>query len=115
MYPTAHWRFLCTVVAALHALPVARAQAPYSVEPMRKVHAQFKGDKGTFGQFGDSITVTMAFWSPLAYELKNPSPELAKAQELVKKYMKPDCWSKWKGGAFGSDGGMTIPEEAVGV
>ncbi len=101
-------RFLFTLAALLLILPAVRAQAPGWVEPMKKVHAQFKGEKGTFAQFGDSITVTMAFWSPMAYELKNPSSELAKAHELVKKYMKPDCWSKWKGGAFGSDGGMTI-------
>src|SRR5438128_498709 len=34
---------------------------------IRKVHAKFTGRKGTFAQFGDSITVTMAFWTPLQY------------------------------------------------
>jgi hypothetical protein len=101
-------RFLLPAIALLFAVSTAQAQAPYWVEPMKKVHSQFKGEKDTFAQFGDSITVTMAFWAPMNYELKNPSPELAKSHEQVKKYMKPDCWSKWKGGAFGSDGGMTI-------
>jgi lysophospholipase L1-like esterase len=75
---------------------------------MKKVHARFKGEKGTFGQFGDSITVTMAFWAPLAGEPKNMPAEMAKAHAVVKGYMKADCWSKWKGPGFGSNGGMTI-------
>jgi lysophospholipase L1-like esterase len=108
MHSIAQSRWLLAVVSLMLALSTTRAQAPYWVEPMKKVHAQFKGEKGTFAQFGDSITVTMAFWAPLAGEPKNAPPELARAHELVKKYMKPDCWSKWKGGGFGSNGGMTI-------
>src|SRR5262245_49464834 len=84
------------------------AEVPYWVEPMKKVHAEFKGDKGTLAQFGDSITVTMAFWAPLAGEPKAMPPEMAKAHATAKAYLKPDCWSKWKGGAFGSNGGMTV-------
>jgi lysophospholipase L1-like esterase len=75
---------------------------------MKKVHANFKGTPGTFAQFGDSITVTMAYWAPLAYGAKNLDPDAAKAHELVKKYMKPDCWVKWKGPDFGNNGSMTI-------
>ncbi|MBI3821820.1 MAG: SGNH/GDSL hydrolase family protein [Planctomycetes bacterium] len=82
--------------------------APAWVEPMKKVHARFKGEKGTFACFGDSITVTMAFWSPLAAAPKNMPDDMAKAHTLVKTYMKPDCWSKWKGPAFGNNGSMTI-------
>src|SRR4051812_5043934 len=100
-------RCLLTMAALLFAASAAGAQAPYWVEPMKKVHAQFKGEKGTCAQFGDSITVTMAYWASLAYDAKNAPPEMVKAHELVKKHMKPDCWSKWKGGAYGSDGGMT--------
>jgi hypothetical protein len=85
-----------------------RAQDRYWVEPMKKVHAQFKGEKGSFAQFGDSITVTMAFWAPLAGEPKGMPAEMAKAHATVKGHMKPECWNKWKGGAFGSNGGMTI-------
>ncbi|HMC29135.1 MAG TPA: hypothetical protein VKM56_15200, partial [Verrucomicrobiae bacterium] len=64
---------------------------------MRKVHARSAGTKGTFAQFGDSITVTMAFWAPLAYPPKETSPEMAAALKTVKGYMSPQCWSKWKG------------------
>jgi lysophospholipase L1-like esterase len=96
-------------------LPVSRLRADdkpkdadYWVEPMKKVHDRFKGDKGTFAHFGDSITVSMAFWSPLAGEPKKMSKEMAKSHALVKKYLKPDCWNKWKGADYGNEGSMTI-------
>ena len=50
----------------------------YWVEAMRQVHARFKGEKGTFAQFGDSITVSRAFWFTMWHEHKNVSPEMAK-------------------------------------
>ncbi len=78
------------------------------VEPMRKVHARFTGAKGTLACFGDSITVTMAFWSPLAHAPKDLPPALAKDLALVRGYMKPECWAKWKGPAHGNEGSMTI-------
>ncbi len=84
------------------------AAPPAWVEPMKKVHAKFKGTKGTFAQFGDSITVTMAFWSPLAYGPRNLDPAADKDLALVKAHMNKDCWAGWKGSKFGSDGGMTI-------
>lgn len=78
------------------------------VEPMKKVHAKFSGAKGTFALFGDSITVSLAFWAPLAGEPKNMSKDMARAHALVKKYMKPECWNKWRGPQFGNQGSMTI-------
>ena len=78
------------------------------VEPMKKVHARFTGTKGTLACFGDSITVSMAFWAPLAGQPKNMSSEMAKAHALVKDHMKPECWTKWRGPAFGNQGSMTI-------
>jgi lysophospholipase L1-like esterase len=33
---------------------------------------------------------------------------MAQAHALVKGYLKPDCWSKWKGPAYGNNGDMTI-------
>ena len=86
----------------------AGAKSLYWVEPMKQVHARFSGTKGTFAQFGDSITVTMAFWAPLAGNPKEMSPEMAAAQKLVKTYIKPECWSEWKGAEFGNEGSMTI-------
>src|SRR5688572_23668277 len=74
------------------------------LEAAKKVHARFTGTNGTFAQFGDSISITMAFWSPLAGEPKNLSSEAKQAHRVVKNYMKPECWNKWKGPAFGNNG-----------
>lgn len=75
---------------------------------MKAVHARFTGTPGTLALFGDSITVSMAFWSPLAGEPKGLSADAAKAHALVKKHMKPECWSKWRGPTYGNNGSMTI-------
>jgi hypothetical protein len=89
-----------------------KKQAPEAVktwvEPMKRVHAQFKGQPGTFATFGDSITVSMAFWAPLRNTRKNMSPQAEAAFKRVDAYMKPECWSKWRGPDFGNEGGMTI-------
>ena len=77
-------------------------------EPMKQVHARFTGVKGTFAQFGDSITVSMAYWAPLAGSPKNMSAEMERAHRLVKRHQIPDCWNKWKGPDFGNNGSMTI-------
>src|SRR5213078_3242876 len=78
---------------------------PEWAAPMRGVHARFTGQKGTFAQFGDSITVTHAFWGPLRYSHKNLDPAAAKAFEEVNAYLQPQCWDAWKGPEFGSEGG----------
>jgi len=75
---------------------------------MREVHARFKGKKGTFAQFGDSITVTMAFWAPLDGARKNAPPKMEEAFRRVKAHMLPECWRSWKGPQYGSEGGMTV-------
>lgn len=80
---------------------------PEWVEEMKKVHQKFSGQKGTFAQFGDSITVTMAFWAPLPYARKNALPEMKRAFQIVNAYMRPECW-KWKGPEFGNEGGKTV-------
>lgn len=72
------------------------------------VHAQFKGQKGTFAHFGDSITDTRAFWTPLRNGRKNTSPEMEKAFQLVDRHLRPACWREWKGPAFGNQSGQTI-------
>jgi hypothetical protein len=86
----------------------AQGDAKPWVEPMKQVHARFKGHKGTFATFGDSITVSLAFWAPLRHDRKNIAPEGEAAFKLVNGYMKPECWDKWRGPVFGNDGGMTI-------
>ena len=84
------------------------AEAVYWVEPMRKVHARFKGETGTFAHFGDSITVSMAFWASLSWDRKNRDAGTQAAYDLVNGYMKKACWREWKGPKFGNTGSMTI-------
>jgi lysophospholipase L1-like esterase len=78
------------------------------VEPMKKVHARFTGTPGTLGLFGDSITVSLAYWAPLRGEPKGMSEEMAAAHKRVKAYLRAECWDKWRGAKFGNEGGMTI-------
>jgi lysophospholipase L1-like esterase len=112
----AHVTALALCAALLNGLAMAGpAEAPrfaepdwYWVEPMKKVHARFTGVAGTFAHFGDSITVTMAYWAPLANNPQKMSPEMARARQLVMTYQKPECWNRWKGPDFGNNGSMTI-------
>src|SRR4051794_28917654 len=78
------------------------------IAAMRAVHTRFKGKPGTFAHFGDSITDSLAFWSPLLNDPKGMSPEMTKARQLVMEYMRKECWRDWKGGDFGNQSGMTI-------
>jgi len=88
--------------------PARTETKPYWVEPMRKVHARFTGRKGTFAHFGDSITISMAFWASLKWSHRNMDKPTQAAFDLVKAYMKDECWTKWKGPAYGNTGMMTI-------
>ena len=84
------------------------AQAKDCFEPMKQVHARFKGQKGTFAQFGDSITVSLAFWAPLQYGRKGIGAEGEAAFKLVNGHMKKDCWDKWRGPRFGNEGRILL-------
>jgi lysophospholipase L1-like esterase len=100
---------LLTVTLLAIAIVDARAEeTPSWVAPMKKVRARFNGTPGTLATFGDSITVTMAFWAPLRGEPKNMPAAMAKARALVKAYLRPGCWAEWKGPKFGNTGSMTI-------
>jgi lysophospholipase L1-like esterase len=72
------------------------------------VHARFRGRPGTFAQFGDSITETLAFWAPLKHTRKNASPRMERAFRRVEAYLRPECWAEWKGPEFGNQGGQTV-------
>ncbi len=96
-------------IALSAALPVARADvADHWAQPMRRVHARFDGKRGTIAHFGDSITVTLAYWTPLLYKRDQAPTELADAFERVKGYQAAECWREWKGPQFGSQGSMTV-------
>jgi lysophospholipase L1-like esterase len=87
---------------------VSRAADPEWVASSKKVHARFSGTPGTLALFGDSITVSMAFWAPLRGEPKAMSKEMAAAHKLVKDYMRPEAWDMGRGAKYGNEGGMTI-------
>jgi len=100
---------LLTFPPALSAHNLEReSESRYWVDSMAKAHAKFSGNKGTFAHFGDSITVTMAFWMPLLYSRNNAPDEMEQAFQLVKGYLKKECWRDWKGPQFGNEGRMTI-------
>lgn len=86
----------------------AKSKAPDWVKPMQEVHVRFTGKPGTLALFGDSITISMAFWAPLRGEPQNMPDNMAQAHKFVKGHMNPDCWDKWRGPEFGNNGSMTI-------
>jgi len=95
-------------VSAPASGPTRPSDDRYWVEPMKKVHAKFTGTKGTFAHFGDSITVSMAFWTSLYWDHKNMPEDANAAFQFVSKYMAAECWNKWKGPKYGNEGSMTI-------
>jgi lysophospholipase L1-like esterase len=96
-----------TAITLMVPTTVLAEDIPTWKEPMKQAHAHFKGKPGTLALFGDSITVTKAFWAPLSYAPKNLPEPLAKNLEMVKGYMVEDCWSKWRGGDHGNESGKT--------
>lgn len=82
----------------------------YWVEPMRQVHRKFKGKAGTLAQYGDSITVTMAFLAPHTWQPrirpKNCPPDVQKELDALVGYTDRTLWRKWKGGEWGNTGMM---------
>ena len=100
-------RLIVSIVVLLLGASLRADEQPAWVAPMRQVHAKFNGKPGTFAQFGDSITVTMAYWAPLQSGPKNLGASAKAALETVNRHMLKECW-RWKGAEYGSDGGQTI-------
>ena len=96
------------------AKPIAVTPAPpagdYWVAPMREVHKKFKGLPGTLAQYGDSITVTMAFLAPHTWQPQiqptNCPPAVQKELDAIVQYSDRSLWRKWKGGEWGNTGMM---------
>jgi lysophospholipase L1-like esterase len=109
-------RFLSSIACLLAFAASAGAQDLERAQPegrdwrgeMARVHARFHGRPGTFAQFGDSITETLAFWAPLKHARKNASPRMEHAFRMIEAHLRPECWQDWKGPEFGSQGGRTI-------
>ncbi len=100
--------FVLVFVVPAHARVLASDDAKADrTAAMKRVHAKFRGQAGTFAQFGDSITVSRAFWFTMRHNRKNASPEMEKAFQTVNEYMLEDCWDR-KGPEYGNQGRMTI-------
>jgi lysophospholipase L1-like esterase len=96
-----------TVVPFVALLLAAQPAAdPAWVAPTRAAHAKFTGTPGTLALFGDSITVSVAFWAPL--EGAKLIGDDAAALATVRGHMKADSWRKWRGEEYGNKGRMTI-------
>jgi len=80
---------------------------PEWIAEMQQVHSRFTGEKGVFALFGDSITISRAFWFGLPHGRKNAPKEMETAFGRVNKHMLKDCWDR-KGPQFGNQGSMTI-------
>lgn len=70
------------VLGVLPAADNAETLRPEVIKAMRAVHSGFKGQRGQVAQFGDSITYSMAFWSPLGWD--DPQRFLTKDDGLPK-------------------------------
>lgn len=88
----------------------AEEKMPAWVEPMRKVHAGFQGEKHYVAQLGDSITTSLAFWSPLGWD----DPEKYLADDHLPKKPREQRWRdvilgvRDKGAQHGNDGGWRV-------
>ncbi len=83
----------------------------YWLEPMRAAHKRFQGDAHTLGQYGDSITITMAFLATHSYGSIIPQkcPEDVKRRlEIVDGYANKKLWREWKDPRYGNNGNMTV-------
>ncbi len=99
----------CTAARAGGAVPT-QSPGPDKdiwVAAMKRVHAKFTGEKGTFAEFGDSITCSRAFWFTMRYHAEKGPAEMVRAFELVNGRMIEDCWDR-KGPQYGNQGSMTI-------
>jgi len=102
--------FLAMILSCAGANAQAQTAGPRAdawIPAMKEVDAKFKGEQGVLALFGDSITVSRAFWFGLQHSRKNASEEMIKAYELVKNYMLEDCWDR-RGSEYGNEGMMTI-------
>ena len=86
------------------AVSPALAADPYWVDPMKAVHANFHGTRGTIARFGDSITYSGAFFKPLQYPFTNATTEEQAALDWLKAYLVPSCWT-WQDDAVAYSNG----------
>ena len=98
-------------IPAVNPAALKDVTGDYWLWPMKAVHARFKGKAGTLGQYGDSITITMAFLATHSYgasciPAKCPD-EVKKRLAVLDRYADRTLWRGWKGPRFGNNGNMT--------
>lgn len=102
---------IAATIAVLSASALAETTRPAGgddwVEPMKQVHTRFTGQRGTVAQFGDSITITMAFFVPLSADVRNLPDDLKDAHKWIRGYVQGRCWRVWKGADYGNEGRTT--------
>lgn len=104
--------------ATLHAAPPKTSEeVPAWLPAMQKVHAGFDGQSGYVVQFGDSITESLAFWSPLGWD--EPQQYLLEDDGLPKKpenkrWRDVILGTRDKGREHGNQGGWRI-QNILGV
>ena len=92
-------RLLASLLLVFVLASAASAQTPDWVTPMQGVHAQFTGSHGTVARFGDSITVSMAFFTALNWIPAASTGDASAAVAWVKGYVNTNptpnnnCWS----------------------
>jgi hypothetical protein len=91
----------CVVAGTRVGVQAAQAE-PKWARNARAIHRSFTGSPGTLALFGDSITESRAFWAPLAEERKPAPPVIEDAFARVKARLRPECWSEWRGEAYGN-------------
>jgi hypothetical protein len=96
------------VVSTAKSVFAQTCEPPPWVPAMRETRQRFSGKPGTLALFGDSISVSLAFWAPLSSSPRGLSPELQADLKLVNSHIDPACWREWRGAEFGNEGGMTI-------
>src|SRR5208282_4519834 len=102
---------VCLLAISVFTTALRAAEKPYWVEPMKAVHAGFHGNSGYVAQFGDSITYSMAFWTPIGWD--EPDTYLTKDDGLPKR-PKENRWRdtlkglRAKGGEQGNYSGWRV-------
>lgn len=100
------------------AQPPAADSAPAWVDAMRAVHTRYSGAGGYVAQLGDSITYSMAFWSPLGWD--DPDQYLAPDSALPRL----PAGARWreilrgtrdKGQEYGNYSGWRVPQLVAAV
>ncbi|MEQ8849884.1 GDSL-type esterase/lipase family protein [Botrimarina sp.] len=84
----------------------AEGSAAYWTEPMQAVHANFTGRAGTIARFGDSISVSGAYFGPLRYRHSNTTADSQAALAWLQGRTPADVWN-WQSAATGAKSGST--------